>query len=164
MLVRPCHSLAQNPPMTSLSLRIKPELEFTFFRSVLKCHFNDEASSNHLYRCTTPPVPCLPFSSPLALTPYHYYIFIYLCGRLYSSRWPQQDFTFHTLFLQCDASTTSFERCFPSLLNQGGSVTVMEVMLASVTSEARSQKPIHLLPGPLGTLNLGTQPLWYEEA
>lgn len=77
MLVRPCHSLAQNPPLTSLSLRIKPELDFTTFRAVLKCHLNDEASANHPYCFPTPSIPCFPFSSPLALTPYHYYYFTY---------------------------------------------------------------------------------------
>lgn len=105
MFLRSCHSLAQNPPGTSLSLTVKPELGFTFFRSVLKCLLNDKAFSNHplpLYH--TPNSLSCPF--PHHSTYHHitYYIFIYLCGRLYSPRWPQQDFTFHILFLQCDVS------------------------------------------------------------
>ena len=134
--------------MTSLSLRIKPELDFTFFRSVLKCHLNDKPSPATPTAVPHPQFLILPFSSPLALTPYHSYIFIYLCGRLYSSRWPQQDFALHTLFLQCDVSATSFERCFPSLLSQGGSVTVVELMLASLSDLWGSHNFCLVLLGP----------------
>lgn len=134
-LVRSYHCSAQNHPVTSLLLKVKPELGFTFFRSVLKCHFNKvtliKPSPTNPHKIIFPSLPLhhAPNSSyraPFSIhSTYHhitYYIFIYIiCGRLHFPRRPQDFSITHTsynvIFL---LSTTPFERCSPPTLESRG--------------------------------------------
>lgn len=159
--------------MISLSLRVKPELGFTSFRTVLQCHLTDKASSRHPTKKNNVPTPTpaprsqfppsCPLPHPQHLSPYcMLYIYLYNVWQMLFSkmatRFPiPRTFFYNMIFL------------LPTLRDVLHTHWIKPGLWLwwkwyYLTSEVRSQKAAQPQPGPLGARDLGTQPLWYEEA